>query len=274
MNGADVDELLRCFRRRMAYSVATRWLVILSVIAAFATPAPSGASDASKFATLWLTAVLLGWLLLVVVSIRTAKKAHLASALLSVGRLDEAEQVLTRVLKSFSIFRSTLLAAGQQLGTLLHARKEHLQAVKVFRTILLSIRSRLGRQRSLEATVRMQWADCELSVGNLQGVYEAIQPIYRLPLTLSERLMLLPIELRYDLAAGHTKHAVSNLREKMHYAELLDSSQAGWVHAMLAEACRREGMRAQTEFLRRRAVLYHDLKDLPPTWSMISAEPT
>ena len=80
---------------------------------------------------------------------------------------------------------------------------------------------------------------------------------------MSQRLALLPIELRYALETNHTRHAVQNLGEKLKYAELLDSAEAAWVHAMLAEACRREGMTAQAEFLQRRAALYHDLDDLP-----------
>lgn len=272
MTGLDVDTLLRCFRRRMAYSTATRWLIVLSILLAFAVPAPSEATGPSVFATLWLVMVLLGWLLLVVVSIRAAQTAQLASTLLSAGRLDEAEQALARVLTSYSIFRSTLLAASQQLGALLHARKQHSQAVKVFQTILWSVGGRVGRQRSLEATVRLLWADCELAIGNLQGAYAAFQPVYGLPLTLPERLMLLPIELRYDLAAGYTKHAVTNLSEKVRHAELFESPQAAWVHAMLAEACRREGMANRAEFLHRRAMLYHDLNDLPPMLSVISGE--
>ncbi|MGB9625724.1 MAG: hypothetical protein ACPMAQ_12780 [Phycisphaerae bacterium] len=265
MSTLDVDELLRCFHRRMAYCAATRWLVVLSIAAAFAIPGPPDGSGASAFAAIWLVAVLLGWLLLVIVSVRTARTAHLASALLSLGRLDEAEEALADVLKSFSIFRSTLLRASQQLGTLLHARQEHGQAVKVFQAILRSVRSGLRRQRSLEAAIRLMWADCELAVGNLTGAYEAFRPVYTMQLGLSERLLLLPVELRYDLAAGHARHAAGNLAEKIRLAELLESPQAASVHAMLAEACRGAGMPAQAEFLERRACLYRTAESPAPT---------
>lgn len=274
MTSLDVDDLLRCFRRRMACSTAARWLIAISVVAAFAAPAPPGAAASSKFATLWLTMVLLGWLLLVALSIRTARAAHLATTLLAVGRLDEAEQALAGVLRSFSIFRGTLLGASQQLGALLHARREHGHAVKVFQAILRSITGPLNRRQSLEAIVRILWTDCELAVGNLQSAYEALHPVYGIPLRLPERLMLLPIELRYDLAAGHTRHAAENLSAKVRHAELLEASQAAWVHAMLAEACRREGRPDQAEFLYRRAGLYHDLSDLPAALSIISPDLT
>ncbi len=272
MTQPELDDLLRRFRRRMACSTAVRWLIVFSVAASFATAGPFGGAESSWWITVWLTAVLLGWLMLVAVSVRTGKGMRWASVLLTAGRWQEAERELAHVLRSFSVFRHTLLAAGQQLGTVLHAQQQYAQAREVFRAIVRAI-GRTRASHSVERAARLLWADCELALGNLAGTYEAFLPLYGVPLTLSERLVLLPIELRYELAAGHTRHAVANLPDRVRHAELLDSVQSAWVHAMLAEACRREGLDGQAAFLQRRAALYHDLNELPPLVGVGVADP-
>ena len=267
MTDQDVDRLVACFRRRMVFATAARWALVVAMLVAFFAGGffePAGQARTAPFA---LGVILLAWLALVFLSLRTARSVQTAMLLIASQQYDDAEQMLDDALRGISIFRNTLLVACQHLGILLHAREHHAQASTVFRAILRTARVRTGRVRSLEASIRLQLADTELSLGRLPETYEAFHPIFGAPLSLAQRLALLPIELRYALATDHTRHAVEDLREKIRYAELLDATEAAWVHALLAEACRREGMTVQAEFLRRRAGLYHDLDDLPKTLS-------
>lgn len=261
MTEAELTSLLRGFRRRMMGARVARWALLVSLLVAFAAAGPLGTTDTSRVAMASLAFVLVGWLLLVTASVRTARSAQTGAALVQAGYWPEAEQELSHALRSPSVFRGVLLTAAQQLGVLLHCRREHGRAITVFRTLLEYGAGRPGPLPHFHTTVRLMLADCELALGNVQGAYEAFAPVFQTSLTLNERLMLLPIELRYELATGHTAHAVANLADKVRHAELLESPQAARVHALLADACRREGLAAQADFLERRARLYHDLDD-------------
>jgi hypothetical protein len=104
----------------------------------------------------------------------------------------------------------------------------------------------------------------------VDAAYDAMRPVYDTQLSLSDRMKLLPVQLRYELAADHSSASVNALAEKVRVAELLDSSQAALVHAMLAEACRRESMPDQQAFLLKRARLYHDLEPLAEQYALIT----
>ncbi len=272
MTDAKIDELLGLFRRRLFFADVIRALLVLSLLAAFATAGPLAVPGVSQATSVWLMLVLVSWLLLFFASLRSARSARVVAALLAVRRFEDAERELERVLRSVSVFRSTLLAAARQWGALLRARGNHAGAAQVFRAVVEAV-GRRRRFSALETTTRILWADCELSLGNLAGAYEAFHPVFGTPLNLSERLLLLPIGLRYDLAAGHAAHAVTDLADKVRHAELLESPEAAWVHMMLAEACRRAGMERQADFLQRRAALYHDTNDLPTTLDAVVGEP-
>jgi len=263
MSEQEVASLLRLFRWRMRFADAVRWLMVAALLAAFVLAGPMGAAALPNLAMLILSAVLVAGLVLVIGSVRAARAAHEGAILLSVGRREEAQETLVNVIKRLSVFRSTLLVACQQLGTLLRAQGNQTAARDVFRAVLKYSGGRFGGVPSFHTTARLMLADAELALGNLAGAYEAFQPVYGATLSVQDRLLLLPIELRYLLAAGHTAEAVANLRDKVRYAELMDAPRAAWVHMLLAEACRREGLERQAEFLCRRAALYHDVTELP-----------
>jgi tetratricopeptide (TPR) repeat protein len=246
MRNVNVTKLLRTFGWRMAAATLARWLLVVAFVLAIAAIGPFGTMATAKAATLSMLLVLLGWVLLVHVSIKAAQYAQLGAALLAHGDLEQAESALLRAMRSASVFRGALLFACQQFGALLAARKRYAEAARVFQTLLRYASGRFGSLRSLHASARLMLADCELAMGHL-----------------ADKLMLLPIELRYALASGHVDSAVADLPDKVRHAEMLEAPQAAWVHVLLADACERTGRTASAMFLRRRAALYHDLNDLP-----------
>jgi len=263
MNEQELTVLLAGFRRRLLFASVIRWVLVAGLLASLLGIGAFGREYAARVASLSLVMVLAGWLLMVMVSIRTARNAQVGAALLLGGQLGEAEQELLRAIRGTSVFRGVLLSAVQHYAMLLHARRMYAEAARVFRALLRYGRSQMGSLKKFQTSIRLMLADCELSQGNMQAAYDAFAPVFGTPLTLSERLMLLPVELRYELATGHTANAGAHLREKVRHAELLESPQAAWVHTLLAEACRREGMYIQADFLHQRAVLYHEQGDLP-----------
>jgi hypothetical protein len=258
-----VEQLLRTLRRRVVYAAAVRWFVLVSIVAGVLFAGPLGMGSVGAWASIWLLCVLIGWLILVFVSARTARLIQTASLLIAARRWEAADLQLERALRGATVFKAHLLMAGQQFASLLRGREAHADAVRVLRAVLRMIRSWTRGARPLVTVLRLMLADSELALDNTAGAYAALLPVYGTPLRLSERLLLLPIDLRYALTTGCARHAVTDLRERVRLAELLGSREAAWVHALLAEACAREGLTPQAAFLRRRAALYHDLDDLP-----------
>lgn len=207
------------------------------------------------------------WALTMINSARVARGLQTAGALLSIGQLDDAEVWLRRVLERFSLSARTKILACQQIASLLFRRDDHQNVVLVCTELL---KQRLNRFQSVWVNTRLMMADSLLMLDRVPEAYEAIRPVYDVELSLADRMKLLPLQLRYELAANYTSAAVQGLPEKLRVAELLDSPRAALVHALLAEACRRSNMPDQQQFLAQRAWLYHDLDQLAERYPLIA----
>ncbi len=267
MNADDVDRLLHTVRRQMALARAARvGLIVLGAAAiwwAANLPDPRG-----RYATFLVAmGVVLGWVGVFVRSMRSAREVQAGSILLSAGQLDDAETWLRKAATRFSLTLGAKLLACQELASLMLRREAYAEAAAICREVL---RHRMRRARGVLVNARLMLADVLLLLNRVEEAYAAIRPLYDESLSLAERMRLLPIQLRYELAADHAASAVSALEEKVRIAELLDSRRAALVHALLAEACRRQAMPAQRGFLIERARLYHDLDPLAERYGVIA----
>lgn len=269
MTLTQIQDQLRRFRRQMLMIRVVRAGLLLFVIGAVvwatALPAPGNKQ------TVFLVAMgsLLLWFLLMVSSARFAQQVQAGSTLLSIGHLDDAEVWIRRALARFSLSARGKMLAGQCFASLFFRRDKHPEVVAICRELL---RYRLlARVRSIWVNVRLMLADSLLMLDRVGEAYEVMRPVYDDgPLSLAERMKLLPIQLRYELAADHAGSAVQALDEKVRIAELLDSPRAALVHALLAEACRRRAMPDCQAFLSERARLYHDLDSLAERYPVIA----
>lgn len=263
---AGIPPLMTVFRRQMLLTRLVRIGLFIGAIGAmiWATQLPSPGNKQAVFFVAMAT--LVGWVAIVVRTMRLARQLHAAGVLLSIGRLDDAEVWLRRMIARFSLSARSKLMACQQVAALLFRRECYRDVVLVCRELL---RQRLTRFRQIWVTARLMLADSHLMLGEVSEAYEAIRPVYESELSLSERLKLLPIQLRYELAADHAVSAVQAMDEKVRFAELLESPQAALVHALLAEACRRQSMPSERAFLAERARLYHDLEELAERYPVI-----
>jgi len=254
----DLASMLRRFSRQMALLGALRWTGAILVVGALLLISGTGGLSTGQFA-----AIAVGVPLLIVasaaLSIALTRQVQAAAIMLSLGKLDDAEVWLKRGLTKFTLSRRAKITAAHLLATLLMQRGQYEDVVAVCRALL---RQRLERLRQTWVDARLILADALLLLGRLREAYEALMPVYGLPLPLEAKLKLLPIQLRYELAAGHPASSVSALPEKVRIAELMDPANAALTHALLAEACRRENRPAERDFLAERARLYHDLEPL------------
>lgn len=262
-----MESILRTFRRQLAVAKTLRISVVIATGITFAWAVAMPESASTWALGVMIAVVVAMWFNMLINAARLTRDLHAGSALLATGQLDEAEYWLKRALTRFSLTAHTKLMAGVELATVLLRRERYVDAVSVCREVL---RHRVSRLRNVWINARILLADSLLQINEINAAYEAIRPVYEAQLTLADRMRLLPVQLRYELAADHSAASVNALAEKVQIAELLDAPQAALVHALLAEACRRESMPAQQAFLANRAKLYHDLEPLAEKHALIA----
>jgi len=250
---------LATFRRQMVTLRVVRLLVVVCFVALFASLSALESPIDKRLSFIALLTLLVGWVLVILRSIRLTREIQTGSVLMAIGKLDDAEVWLKRGMTCFSLSRRTKLMAGEVLASLFLRRGAHGEVIAICRELL---RYPLKRLHHMWVNTRLMLADSLLMLDRLAEAYEAILGVYDVPLSLEARMKLLPIQLRYELAAGHAASSVSSLPEKLRIAELMDSEGAALVHALLAEACRRQAMPAQHAFLAERPRLYHHLDKL------------
>lgn len=266
MIAAKIEELLRVFRRNLRVSMILR-VALGSLFAGIALWALTLSASAGRpVLGLLVVGMLVLWAALLVRSVRLVREIQAGNLLIACGRLDDAEARLGRALGRFLFSERAQLMLFQQLAGLLFQRNRLHEVVAICGELL---RHRLERIQGLAFHTRLMLADSLLLLGKVEEAYTAFRPVYDAPLTLAERMKLLPVQLRYELEAGHAAAAAGGLAEKVRVAELLESPRAALAHALLAEACRRQSMTAQQAFLAERARLYHDLAPLAEKYPVI-----
>ncbi len=267
MNAENLDNLLRRFRRRVNLIAAIRVAAVLAIPLLVAWSLCKPSQPDNRTALLIIGAVLLGWVILAIASIHLSRTLQMARVMLGTGQTDNARVWLGRVMTGLSLSPRIQMVACQHLASSFFLKEAYRETVLICSELL---RYRLRRLKSLEVNVRLMLADSLLTLDRQAEAYQAMRPIHDLPLSLADRMKLLPLQLRYDLRTHQTASAIEALPEKVRIAELLDSQQAALVHAMLAEACKRRSMTVQADFLLRRARLYSDLEPLAQRYAWIS----
>jgi len=263
MSGTEAHRLIQSLRRQFLLATVTR-VTLLSVVGlGFVLGTLWQAHFQRGSELMWSAASLaaIAWLTLTFYSVRQIRVAHQASAFIASGRLDLAEERLKNALRKFSLYRNGKLLACHHLAVVAHGRKSYRAAAELCDG-MISLPG--GPLVATRRTCRILLADCRLFLGDVLAASRAIAPL-RLDgadLGLAEQLLLLPIELRCQIAAEQYEEAARALPWKLKRAELLDAPRAALVHALLAQAARKTGKGPVADFLQRRAELYHDLDDL------------
>lgn len=270
MSPADAGRLLRGLDRDLRIGRAIRWA--LGAILGVGFVAAIRAADADERFNLLTTAAMtaaLGWAFLSAWSMRQVRAANQASYFIASGRLDLAERRLREALSGFSIYRGAKLMVCHNLAVLAHGRGDYAAAAELCAGVLRHA------PRSNEAsrhTTRILLADCRMLLNDLPAAGAALtdMDVDDERMALAQRLMLLPIQVRYDVTAGRFAEAVERLKQKVRLAELLESPRAALVHALLAHACRMMERTQEAAYLAARAALYHDLSDLVEQYPLLA----
>jgi hypothetical protein len=262
----DLTRVLGTFRRQMLLLRGLRFgAIALLVLGVMVVPQIEAMPTQAMLAILLGVLIVVG--LLAIHSVHVAREVQAGGVLVSIGKLDDAEVWLRRGMTRFGLSGRAKIMAARLLASLLHERGAHEEVIEVCRALLSQP---LKRLLEVGVEARLMLADSLLLLGRLGEAHEALMPVYGSSLSLETQVRLLPIQLRYELAAGQVESSVSALREKVRIATLMDSPRAALTHALLAEACRQRNMPAQRNFLAERARLYHDLAPLAQQYPVIA----
>lgn len=293
MTLAEAQTVVRTLRRHFFLASVARVALLTLVLAGLLGAAVRSQIDDTAQA-LWSASMFgaLVWVTLTMLSARQIRAANQASAYISSGQLELAEEHLKNAVALFSLFRGGKLLACHNLAVIAHNRKDYRTAAELCDCIL-AVSS--GISRSLGRLCRILLADCRLFLGDLEAALRAIAPLAireppgslpgptvgdaaeprraRESLSLSEQLLLLPVQLRCQIEAGDFIRATESLSWKVRLAELLDSPRAALVHVLLSIACGGLGDAATSRFLRVRGALYHDLGELATEYPIVQGSP-
>ena len=256
------------FRRQMRAAAVQRWVLgttlVVGLIACHFVGTPTRG---------WVVAGLAGvaglWIALALRGVKQVHATRTSSALLAAGRIADARQALVATLNRMTPLSSVKILACHYLAVAAHLSRSYAEAAAICRELLSH---RLGQMKNIAAATRLILADALLMLDESNAAAAAIQAIDPNALSLTERLTLLPIELRCQLATGRAERAVESLPEKVRLAELLDTTNAALTHMLLAEACRRMELADKQRYLLERAALLAELNPIVARFKPLLAE--
>ncbi len=199
-----------------------------------------------------LSLVILGvWIYVSVTSVKVAQQLSTMSGLVDRDPA-RAEDALAKLMRRRMLQRSVRLLLYHRLAVLRHRQGRFDESSAIGLAVLGEDARAI---RALESHLWLMIGDGRLQCGDTGGAYASISRLHGMTLRLPERLQLLTLQTRYEIATGHDGSALSDLARKIRFAELMPAGQCGAVHALLAIAATRQDKPVLADWLSRRAAL-------------------
>ncbi len=199
------------------------------------------------------------WIFLSFTSARGSRLAAESPSLIAEGRFEEAERQIDQAIRSFSLYRAAKLQPLHHLALLRHAQRRWQESALLCRAFL---GQRGATARGLSNPARLILADALLELGEVRGAYEAIDRLYREPLSLADLLNLLLLQLDYSARIGAWDAMLQGFMTKVQLAELMLPDGSARANALLALAAHKRGRADWAAWLRGRAELLGDVDHL------------
>jgi hypothetical protein len=255
-----VDVAIHRVRRDITLGVMVKALLLMAVLAAMLLP---------QFRFPALAGILGIWVALSVTSARSSRLGLDSPALIATGQFDEAERRIDQAMRAFSLFGPAKLRALHQLAVLRHAQQRWQEAAALCRALL---NQRIGTNRGLTTPSRLILSESLLELNDMPGSFLALRELYSQQLSLEEVLNVLSLQLDYESRIGAWGKMFDGAPTKVQLAELMPSSAAARVQALLGLAAMKSGRTDWADWLRRRAELLTDVNSLtmgrPMLWEL------
>jgi hypothetical protein len=246
------------FRRDLTVGALLRLVLAAGAVCALGLNlAPNGKIDG----TLPLLGIGFLWVMLSYRSIKGNRLAAESPSLIATGQLDAAEEHIELALRSFSLFRSGKMLSLHHLALLRHAQRQWRDSAMISQALL---RQRFAGPSFITKPSQLLLADALLELGDLQGAYRSLALLSRQRLTLAEAMNFLLLQLDYEsrLGAWNAMVTPGMMYQRLQLIELMPTANAARAQALLSLAALKTGRTDWAQWLRSRAELLVDAKEL------------
>jgi hypothetical protein len=250
-----VEIAITRFRRDLTIAALLRSLLVLVALACVLAGPVFGGGDGMFI----LMIVGVAWVMLSYRSMQGTRLAADSPSLIAAGEFDRAENHIDAALRSFSLFRTAKLLSLHHLALLRHAQHRWRESVLLCQAVLSQ---KLGNLHGLAKTTLLLLADSTLQMGELKGAFDAMARIGRHRLNLAEALTLQLLQLDYGSRIGAWESMLQGAGVKVQMSELMPTLNAARCQALLSLAAYKSGRLELASWLRRRAELLADPKDI------------
>jgi tetratricopeptide (TPR) repeat protein len=250
-----VDIAITRFRRDLVIAALLRGALVIVALGCILA-GPVFGRDNGMFVLMIVGAA---WVLLSYRSLQRARLAADSPSLIAAGEFDRAEDHIDTALRTFSLFRTAKLLSLHHLALLRHAQHRWRESALLCQAVLSQ---NLATLQSLAKTTLLLLADSMLQMGDLKTAFDALTRLFRLRLNLAEALTLQLLQLDYGSRIGAWESMLQGSGIKVQMSELMPTLNAARSQAYLSLAAYKSGRLELAAWLRRRAELLADPKDI------------
>jgi hypothetical protein len=251
-----VDVAIHRFRRDLTIAALIRLALFFAAILCIIAQPLLGAHQN------WMLLLLLVGGVWVILSYRSMQGTRIAAdspSLIAAGEFDRAERHIDAALRTFSLFRTAKILNLHHLSVLRHAQQRWRESILLSQAVLSQ---KLTTLPGLARSSLLLLADSTLQIGDLNGAFAAMTRLYRYRLDLGEALNLQFLQLDYGWRIGAWEPMLQYVGAKIQMCELMSPLDAARSQALLAAAAFKTHRLDLARWLRRRAELLADPKDI------------
>ena len=238
-------------KRQLSVDRFCRWclLAMLGLGVGMASVAASHTIHVVAGSIVLLVAV--AWIAMSMLNARVARALPAISDLVAQDP-GAAEAVLAEALARWPLQPSVRLLLYHRLAMVRHRQRRLAEAAAICHAVLDHA---WHLPREARAHLLLILVEAHLYHRDLVQAYHGLVQLHRVALNLVEVTQRLPLQLRYEILAGHDQAALRSIDRKIQMAELLPADQCGLVHLLLAMAAGRSGQTQLARWLKARAEL-------------------
>jgi hypothetical protein len=251
-----VDLAITRFRRDLTIAALIRLALLFAAILCIVAQPVFGLHEN------WMLFLLLVGGVWVILSYRSMQGTRIAAdspSLIAAGEFERAERHIDAALRTFSLFRTAKILNLHHLSVLRHAQQRWRESILLSQAVLSQ---KLNTLPGLARSSLLLLADSMLQIGDLTGAFAAMTRLYRYRLDLGEALNLQFLQLDYGWRIGAWESMLQAVGSKVQMCELMSPLDAARSQALLATAAFKTHRPELAQWLRRRAELLADPKDI------------
>ncbi len=264
------------FRRELTADALIRRTILAAVIIYFLIGSEIAQTHPS-WSGIWMIAVLFAWFWVSLIGARVARQLPGMTALAQQDPA-AAEPLIAQALRRHPLPRKLRLLLYERLAMTRLRQGRYTEVVMICQSVLTKtpaqpsgetsgpVSARLRRLASffvlrpsvlaaLRPNLLLMLVEARLWHGDAVGAYFDLLQLHGCELNLTDRLRLLLLQTRYELAIGNPKAVLDHVAQKIRVAELMPTVQCGTMHAMLAAAAYQDRRPDLYDWLGRRAEL-------------------